>query len=123
MANIPFGTYQVHLGKAANNWANGALVYNSATDVKYKGNDVSGSFNADQNNVGWSAYLSHGTCNPPSNQLTVFSGGVWSSGSNMSNGTVTGPCLAASIDADNQDSWTSSATMPGEHEKHKGAGY
>lgn len=117
MADIPFGTYTVQLGKSSNNWADGALVYNSATDVKYKGNDVSGSFNADENDVGWSVYMSHGNCNPASNQLTVFSGGVYNSG-NLGSGSVTGPCLSTGIGADPSDTWSAASSMEG-HERHQ----
>jgi hypothetical protein len=106
MANIPYGAYTVQLGNAANNWANGALVYNAQV-TQYKGNDVSSGFNPITTGVSFSVSLTHGTCTG----TLSFSGGVYNSTTgNITGGSVTGPCLASGISADPSDTWSASAS-------------
>ena len=114
MADIPYGTYNVSLHKPANNWANGALVYN-ANGTSYKGQPVT-NFNPSTTNVGWDVTLSHGgTDNCP----LSFTGGHYSDATGhgkITLGTVSGGCLAARTPDSGGDNWSADATtMGGEH--------
>src|SRR3974390_558520 len=92
MADIPFDTYNVNLQNSSNNWANGALVYKSATDVKYKGNDVSATFNPDTTNVSWDVSLSHAG----NNCSLSFTGGQYSTNPTSGKGQITGGTVSSS---------------------------
>ena len=102
MADIPFGSYPVHIGTPKNNWADGSLVYHSATNITYKGSNVR-NFVPDTTSVSWDVTLTHSDC---TGQLS-FTGGKWQSGNVILLGTVTGPCLTAGITDDAQDTWSS----------------
>ena len=84
------GTYNVNLSNSSFNWANGALVVNLVSPqpfVKYKGNDVTSSFNNDISNVGWTVTLQ----NAGVNSTLVFTGGSSTSSSGpFAGGTVSG---------------------------------
>jgi hypothetical protein len=123
MADIPFGNYNVNLKNSNNNWANGELKYTSATDVKYKGIDVTSSFNPVTTSVGWDVTLSHGG---PDNCPLVFFAGQYSVNSvsqkgQITGGTVSGSCIEKS--AEDMDNWSANATSVEEeqyrhHEAH-----
>jgi|SRR5689334_9372214 len=121
MADIPYGTYNVQLSNASNNWANGALVYN-ASGVTYKGNSVT-NFNTSTTNVSWNVTLSHGGNN---NCPLAFSGGQYSVNSvsnkgQIKTGTVTGGCIVAIIE-DPQDTWSADAVSTEGHPLPRKAG-
>jgi len=96
VTNVADGTYNVHLLTPAFAWANGALVValtNPQPFVKYKGNDVTSSFNNDITNVGWTVTLT----NAGVQSTLVFTGGSSTSASGpFTGGTVSGlPSITA----------------------------